>query len=50
MKTDRSHATKSWKAAAWALLLAFPILAGSAVAEEEVHWTYSGEHGRISGM
>jgi len=45
MKTDRSHATKSWKAAASALLLAVLIPVGSAVAEEEVHWTYSGEHG-----
>jgi carbonic anhydrase len=33
------------KVAAWAPLLAVLFLAGSAVAEEEVHWTYSGEHG-----
>jgi len=36
---------KSRKAVSRGLLLAAVILVGSAVAGEDVHWTYSGEHG-----
>lgn len=45
MEPDRTHATKSWKAAACGLLLAVLTFVGSAIAEEDFHWTYSGERG-----
>jgi carbonic anhydrase len=45
MESDRSHTTRSWKAALRSVLLALLTFAGSAVAEEDVHWTYSGKHG-----
>jgi carbonic anhydrase len=45
MESDRTHMTRIWKAALRGLLLALLTFAGSAVAEESVHWTYSGKHG-----
>jgi carbonic anhydrase len=45
MEFDRNHVTRIWKAALRSLLIVLSIFAGSAVAEEDVHWTYSGEHG-----
>jgi carbonic anhydrase len=45
MEPDRTDVTKSWKAAACGLLLAALTFVGGAVAEEDVHWTYSGDHG-----
>jgi carbonic anhydrase len=45
MEFDRTHMTRIWKAALRGLLLALLTFAGSAVAEEGVHWTYSGKHG-----
>jgi len=45
MEFDRNHVTRIWKAALRGLLIALSIFAGSAVAKEDVHWTYSGERG-----
>ncbi|MGB5881650.1 MAG: carbonic anhydrase family protein [Thermoanaerobaculia bacterium] len=45
MEPDRTYLTKVWKAAPWGLFVTVLILVGSAVAEEDVHWTYSGERG-----
>ena len=44
-ESDRSQLKRSRKAALRGLLIALLTFAGSAVAEEGVHWTYSGEHG-----
>jgi carbonic anhydrase len=45
MDFDRNHVTRIWKAALRGLLLALLTFAGGAVAEEDVHWTYSGKLG-----
>jgi len=44
-ESARSQLKRSRKAALRGLLIALLTFAGSAVAEEDVHWTYSGEHG-----
>ncbi len=45
MEGDRTSTTKGRKLHSRGLLLAILIFSGNAAADEDVHWTYSGEHG-----
>jgi carbonic anhydrase len=45
MEFDRNHVTRSRKTALRGLFIVLLTFAGSAVAGEDVHWTYSGERG-----